>query len=99
LRRREFPSAVKNFLTRLIEPGDVVPAVHDRQIVGLLGIAAEMDGVTSILGFLRGDVVERVGVVVVLYIVPLAVVEADGPRRAKGATGGDVLAVSDQLVE
>jgi hypothetical protein len=82
----------------LIEPDDVVPAVRDRQEVGLLGIAAEMDGVTSILGFLRGDVVERVGVVVVLYIVPLAVVEADGPRRAKGATGG-MSGPSDQLVE
>jgi hypothetical protein len=39
-----------------------------------------MDGDAAVLGLLRGDVVDRVGVEIVLYEVSLAVVEADGPE-------------------
>ena len=65
---------------RLIQPDSVVPALHDRQIVGLLRIAAEMNGDAAILGFLSGDVVDRVGVVRVLLEESLTVIEADGPE-------------------
>ena len=58
LRRRKFPGAVKDFLVRLIEPDDIVPAVHNRQIVGLLGISAEMDGDAAVLAFFPGDVID-----------------------------------------
>ena len=84
LRCRKLPRAVENLLTRLIEPDDLFPAIHDRQVVGLIGIAAEMDGVTSIFAFLPGDVVDRVGVVFVLHKVPLAVVDTDGPEPVHG---------------
>jgi hypothetical protein len=49
LRRWKFPCSVKEFLSRLIELDDDVPAVHDRRVVGLPGISAEMDSDAAIL--------------------------------------------------
>jgi hypothetical protein len=36
---------------RLVEPDYIVPAIHDRQIVWLLGITAKMDGAAAVLVF------------------------------------------------
>ena len=61
---------------RLVEPDYIVPAIHDRQIVWLLGITAKMDGDAAVLVFFPGDIVDRVSIGRVLLKVTLGVIEA-----------------------
>src|SRR3974390_1202538 len=59
LRFGEFPGSVQNLGSRAIEPGHVIPAVHDGQAVGDLAIAAaELDGDRTARFFFRGDIVQ-----------------------------------------
>jgi hypothetical protein len=39
---RESPRAIKDLGLRLVEPHHAVPAVHDRDLVGEIGITAEI---------------------------------------------------------
>ena len=74
------PAAIDNFLARLIESDKIVPALHDRQEVGLFGVTAEMDGHAAVLVLGAGDIVHRVGVVLVLLRIPFIVIQADRPE-------------------
>ena len=78
---RERPSAVQDLGARTVEAHRVVPALHDRQAVGDLAVAAaELDGDRAVRALLRRDVVDRVGVVLVRLEVALGVVDADRPE-------------------
>ena len=74
------PGSVQDLLLRLIQPHDVIPARHDRQEVGLLGVAPEVDSNTSVFVLLCSDVVEGVGVVLVDRHPALVVVERHRPE-------------------
>src|SRR6478752_2247324 len=81
LRFREFPTTVQDFGARPVEPHGVIPALHDRQAVGQLAVAAaKLDGDRAVGAFLRGDIVDRVGVVRVFLVIALLIVKADGPE-------------------
>src|SRR5580704_4519190 len=90
LRLGEFPRAVENFLVRPVKPYGVVPARSDRQaVVDLAVAAAELDLDRSVRGFLRGDVVERIGIEIVLLEIALLGVDADRPERIDRHVAGD----------
>src|SRR5882724_9953448 len=81
LRLRKGPSAIQDLRPRTIEAHRIVPAFHDRQAFGeLAGATAELDIDGSVRALGRGDIVERVRVVIVLFVVSGGVVEADGPE-------------------
>lgn len=64
-----------------IKPDHVVPPLHDRQAVRHFSIAtAEMNDDGPVAFLLRGDVVKRVGVVLVLNVIAVLVVKADRPE-------------------
>ena len=63
-----------------VEADEVVPAVHDRQDVGLPVVAAEADGNRPIGVAVGGEVVDGVGVAVVGLEEPGGVVQRDGPE-------------------
>ena len=72
---RELPRAVQDFRTRAVEPHRVVPAIHDRQAVRNFAVAAaELDRNRAVRALLRGDVVERIGIEVVLLEIAVGVV-------------------------
>jgi hypothetical protein len=81
LRLGEFPCAVQDFGARTIEAYHVIPARHGRQAVGDLAVAAaEPDGDRAVRAFLRGDTIQRIGVVRVPLQVTLVVVDDDRPK-------------------
>src|ERR1044071_1186014 len=81
LRFREFPAAIKDFFPRPIEANPVVPPRHDRQAVGNLAIAAtELNIDRLVRVFLRRDVVDRVGVLIVFMEIAVRSVNADRPE-------------------
>jgi hypothetical protein len=78
--------------TRTIEAYHVIPARHGRQAVGDLAVAAaEPDGDRAVRAFLRGDTIQRIGVVRVPLQVTLVVVDDDRPKAVDGnfAVDGD----------
>ena len=61
LRLGESPYAIEDFGSRAKEAHRVVPALHDRQAVGDLAVAAaELDVDRAVRALLRRDVVERI---------------------------------------
>src|SRR5882757_842066 len=85
LRFREFPFSAEYLGTRTIEPDGVIPALRDRKTVWNLAVAtAELDCDRAIVALLRRDIVERIGVVRVLFVVARFVVDADRPERLDG---------------
>jgi hypothetical protein len=65
--RGERPGAVEDFRSGAVEPNDVVPAVGDRQTVGAaVAAAAEVDGDRAVIFGCGGDVVDAVGISIVL---------------------------------
>src|SRR5436853_195366 len=84
-RLRKLPGAVENLLSRSIKTDGVVPALGDGDAVGRLPIPApELDVDEAISILLPGDAVDRVGIVLVLLVVTLRVVDADGPEGIDG---------------
>src|SRR5580704_7244453 len=80
-RLRECPFAAHDLRLRPIEAYRIVPAGHDRQAVRNFAVAtAELDRDRAIVAFLRRDVVERIGVVLVLLVVAGGVIDADRPE-------------------
>ncbi len=85
LSRGKGPPAVQDFGARTIEAHCVVPALHDRQTVGNLVVAAaELDRDRAIATFLRSEVVERLRVVLVSLEVALGVIDAHRPECVDG---------------
>jgi len=80
LGRRELLAAIHNFLARPIEADRIVPALHDRQEVWLFGVAAEVDGHAAVLVFLTGDIVHRIGLLLVLLEIAFPVIKTDRPE-------------------
>jgi hypothetical protein len=80
LRPREFPGAVQDFLARSIEAHDVIPAGHDVDEVGLVGIAVKVQGNAAVCALLGKQIVDRIGVVLVLLKETFGVIDADGPE-------------------
>ena len=67
---------------RAIEANRVVPARHDRQAVLDLAVAAtELDRDRAVAVLLCRNVVERIGVEIVLLEVALCIVDTDRPER------------------
>src|SRR5467141_1440091 len=78
LRVGESPCAIENFGSRAKEAHRVVPALHDRQAIGNFAVAAaELDGNRPVRSPFRGDIVHRIGVVVVRLEIALGVVDGD----------------------
>ncbi len=78
----ELPASFQDFLARSVHPCGVVPALDDGQAVRDLAVAsAELDSHRTIRVLLGRDVIDRVGVVVVLLEEALGVVQADRPER------------------
>ena len=85
LRLGKLPCAIKNFLARPIEAHRVVPAGKDRKAVrGLAIAAAELDSDRPVRILFRRDVVERIGVLIVLHEISFGVVEGDRPETVDG---------------
>ena len=85
LRLRKFPSSVENFFVGDDRDAPCSSSRHDRQAVGNFAVApAELNRDRTIGVFLRGDVVERIGVLVVLHEVSFGVVESDRPEAVDG---------------
>src|SRR5580704_9906047 len=81
LRLRKCPFAAHDLRPRSIEAHRIVPARHDRQAVRNFAVAtAELDRDRAIVAFLRRDIVERIGVVLVLLVEAGGVVDADRPE-------------------
>src|SRR5262249_21279568 len=82
---RELPGPVEDLLPWAVEAHHVVPARRDRQAARRLAVvAAALDSDRAVLALLRRDVVDRVGVVLVLLVVPVRVVDADRPEAVHG---------------
>jgi hypothetical protein len=80
LNLRECLRAVQDLLSRLVDADGVVPALHDRNGIGLPGIAAEADRVGAVVVRLGRRVVEAVPAEVIFLEIPVSVVNGDGPK-------------------
>ena len=84
LRLWELPRAVQNFRARTIEPYRVIPAGRHRQAVWNLPVTpTELNGNGAIGGLFAGNVVDGVGIEVVLLKKALRVVDADRPEAVQ----------------
>lgn len=76
----ECPGAVKDLLLWSIKPNHVIPAWRYREAVGrFLAAPADLDGNRAILALFRREVVDRVGVLLVLLEVSLRGIDAEVP--------------------
>ena len=81
LRLRKGPRAVQDLALRAIEANQIVPSGRRRQAVRDLAVAAaELDGERSVVAGLRGQVVERIGVLGIGREIALGVIDADRPE-------------------
>src|SRR5690242_10463788 len=75
------PRAIENLGSRAVQPGDVVPAGRDwKAVLAVVATAAKMDGDRTVGVGCRGDVVDAVGVFIVLLEEACGVVDRDGPE-------------------
>src|SRR6478672_5152318 len=85
LRLGEFPLSAQYLRTRPIEPYRVVPALHDRNAVRNLAVAAaELDVDRPVGVLLGGDVVERIGIVGIFLVIAFGIIDADRPETVNG---------------
>src|SRR5215831_8044431 len=81
LRLGEFPGAVQNFGAGAIEPRRPIPSIHNRQAIRNLAVAAaELDRHRAVRVLCCGDVIEIIGVILILLEIALRVIDADGPE-------------------
>jgi hypothetical protein len=72
---REPPDALEDFLARSVHANRVVPARHDREVVRHVARTSEPDRVRTVRVRLGSQVVQQVGVKLVLLEVALGVVD------------------------
>ena len=77
---REGPFHFDYFLTGLIQPNSIIPAIYHRQIIQTFGFTAKMDGKGTILVWGSDNIMHTVVIVSILLAVTILVVEIKRPK-------------------
>src|SRR5258705_8220201 len=81
LPQRKLPCSVEDFRSGAEQSHGVVPILRDRQAIGNLSVAASKLDVDRTVGtFLRGETVQRIGMIGIGLEVAFAVVDCDRPE-------------------